>query len=276
MARPLLPPKHIQVPTHIAYQLRLPFPILASYVLLRGLAWSSTVTPMLSMQELASLTGIPPSSLFRHMSRLSRMGVLSWRATGQGKLMLTFNDDPGERAVAGQAADAAPGLKNHPGTTRDSGILKNENRLSLLNIPPDSSDCLIIDDKEEVIKREGNSQFWESGIVSENPESSELVAIFRSLAHHTPNALQRELVGRQVTDPNLWRETVSHWLTHGWSPKNVAGMLDLYVRGGASGCVGCLDPQKFKRKAKGKQNDTRDALEELRREMGTVPRQVNR
>ena len=205
MTRPLLPPKHIQVPTHIAYQLKLPFPILASYVLLRGLAWSSTVTPMLSMQELASLTGIPPSSLFRHMSHLSRMGVLSWRATGQGKLMLTFNDDPVERAVADQAADAAPVPKNHPGKTRESGILKNENRLSLLINPPDSSDCLIIDDKEkevksivmgikkEVINREGNSQFRESGIVSADPESGDPVAIYHSLAGLKPNPVQRRM-----------------------------------------------------------------------------------
>ncbi len=153
-------------------------------------------------------------------------------------------------------------------TTRDSGILKNENRLSLLNLPPDSSDCLIINDKEEVIKREGNSQFRESGVVSAGPESGDPVDIYHSLAGLKPNPVQRRMMQTSITNLSLWRAVVEHWLFHGWNPKNISGMLELYLRGGASGCQYCHADQKPAQKAKSGPASTHEALEELRREMG--------
>ncbi len=74
------------------------------------------------------------SVIFRHVSQLSYMGVLSWRTTGQGKLMLTFNDGPVEKAVRDQAADAAPEPDDLHAEIPGSRILKNENRLSLFNL----------------------------------------------------------------------------------------------------------------------------------------------
>ena len=66
------------------------------------------------------------------------------------------------------------------------------------------------------------------------------VQIFRDLARLTPNAQQRGLLHRQVHDLPLWRYTLEHWLAHGWNPRNMPGMLELYSRGGPEGCRYCV------------------------------------
>ena len=107
------------------------------------------------------------SIILRHVSHLSHMGVLSWRATGQGKLMLTFDGGPVEKVVRDQAADAAPELDDIHAEIPDSRILKNENHLSLFNLlyiifnfkdsgKRDKRQRFRI--KGGLIKREGNSQ----------------------------------------------------------------------------------------------------------------------
>jgi hypothetical protein len=54
-----------------------------------------------------------------------------------------------------------------------------------------------------------------------------------------PNQTQRKLLQDQVHNPDLWQETITHWLSHDWNPKNLPGMLELYARGGAIGCLIC-------------------------------------
>ncbi len=68
-------------------------------------------------------------------------------------------------------------------------------------------------------------------------------ALYRQLAHLTPNPAQRELLEKQVHDLPRWRETLEHWLAHRWNPRNLPGMLDLYRRGGAGECRYCPKPE---------------------------------
>jgi hypothetical protein len=95
------------------------------------------------------------------------------------------------------------------------------------------------------------------------------VSAYRSLAHLTPNASQRRILISSVTDLPLWQRTLEHWLTHGWNPRNLTGMLELYGRGGPSGCRYCHEQH---REAKTAQEHTHEALEGLRRELG-IPSQ---
>jgi len=74
----------------------------------------------------------------------------------------------------------------------------------------------------------------------------------------TPNPIQRQLLADQVIDLALWEITLEHWLSHGWNPRNIAGQLDLYQRGGPSGCHYCRkDPL----------NQTLENLNQLRKEL---------
>ena len=65
------------------------------------------------------------------------------------------------------------------------------------------------------------------------------VAAYRLLVHLTPTPAQRRILVSQVTDLPLWQRTLEHWLGHGWNPRNLTGMLELYRRGGPEGCRYC-------------------------------------
>lgn len=57
------------------------------------------------------------------------------------------------------------------------------------------------------------------------------VTVFREVAHRNPNHVQAQAIVETVTDVDTWRATVTRWLTAGWSPVNVSGMLARYVGG---------------------------------------------
>ena len=93
MPRPLLPPKGILVPTCMIYNGILPPPIFHTWVQLRGLAWSSSETPELSMAQLAALTGKNPSTLYGHMTFLRTWGALRWRPSAGGTFIVVFDGE---------------------------------------------------------------------------------------------------------------------------------------------------------------------------------------
>ena len=94
MTHSLLPPRGIFVPTHMIFNHDLPSAVLVTWIQLRCLAWDSWVTPPLSISELAALTGIHPARLHRHVSQLQSISALSWRSAEQGKIILSFPEDP--------------------------------------------------------------------------------------------------------------------------------------------------------------------------------------
>lgn len=84
--------------------------------------------------------------------------------------------------------------------------------------------------------------------------------VYRRIAGISPNAAQRELIAAQVSDLPLWESSLEHWLSHGWNPRNLPGILDLYQRGGAAGC-------RFCQKAPSpKGGGSSSALDQLRKE----------
>ncbi|MFZ2097163.1 MAG: hypothetical protein WAV05_11055, partial [Anaerolineales bacterium] len=95
-----------------------------------------------------------------------------------------------------------------------------------------------------------------------------LVSVYRSLVHLTPNRVQRRLLEAKITNLPLWHHTVEHWVTHGWNPRNLTGMLELYTRGGPSGCRYCHATPGSAGVIKTAQQYTHDAIEDLRRELG--------
>jgi hypothetical protein len=66
------------------------------------------------------------------------------------------------------------------------------------------------------------------------------VDIYRFLVHLTPTPAQRRILVARVTNLPLWQHTLEHWLGHGWNPRNLTGMLELYHRGGPQACRYCL------------------------------------
>jgi len=146
----------------------------------------------------------------------------------------------------------------------------------MIHIPQEDNKNIDIKDKEikkDLLMREGDSEFQESGMPSRNLESDDPITIFRSLAHLTPNPAQRQLLRTRVTDLPLWHQSVEHWLFHGWNPKNLAGMLELYQRGGVSGCQFCNKGPRIHREFKTPHQQTQDAIESLRKKQALPPHQ---
>jgi hypothetical protein len=73
---------------------QLPSAVVVTWIKLRSLAWKGWVTPPFSIPELASLTGIHPARLNRHLSQLQDISALSWRTIGNGKIILSFPEEP--------------------------------------------------------------------------------------------------------------------------------------------------------------------------------------
>jgi hypothetical protein len=92
MTRPLLPPRGVDVPTHLIYNPLLPPALLQTWIQLRGLAWGRTVTPPLRMQQLASITAKSPATIYSHLSQLRLLSALSWRTSGLGTIIVSFDD----------------------------------------------------------------------------------------------------------------------------------------------------------------------------------------
>jgi hypothetical protein len=109
MAQPLLPPRGIFIPTHMIFNTQLPPAVLVTWIQLRSLAWSGWVTPPLSIPELASLISIHPARLYRHLSHLQDISALSCRTTQDGKLILSFPEEPTAKTDNQAAASIHPG-----------------------------------------------------------------------------------------------------------------------------------------------------------------------
>jgi hypothetical protein len=94
MTSALLPPRGIFIPTHMIFNPQLPPAVLVTWIQLRCLAWRGWDTPPFSISELATLIGIHPNRLHKHLSHLKDISALSWRTAGHGKLILSFPEEP--------------------------------------------------------------------------------------------------------------------------------------------------------------------------------------
>ena len=104
--------------------------------------------------------------------------------------------------------------------------------------------------------------FQDSGKVEIPPdmESADPIKIYRALTGIRPNRPQREHLIDQINDSSIWYASVEHWQSHGWNPKNITGILQLYHRGGPVACRYCPDQESSR-------DDPLSVLDEMRAEI---------
>ena len=242
MPRPLLPPRGLFVPTAMIFDQTLPETVRFTWILLRCLAWGKSETPMLSMNQLVEIIGKKQSALYKHMAILRDRGVLLWRPAGCGTLIVSFPDSFQEDSGFFNDESQEVSVDNVPSTFVESPVFKLNQESKL---------------KEEEFK---NTQFQKNGMNSTNVETysqskhstngvsernskalveDQCTAAYKSITNFTPNKPQRQQILERVTDLDLWRSTLDHWLSHGWNPRNVLGMLNLYSQGGPDSCQYC-------------------------------------
>jgi hypothetical protein len=73
---------------------QLPSAVLVTWIQLRALAWRGWSTPALSLSEIASILGIHPIRLEKHLYHLQHASALIMHTTGSGKLILSFSEQP--------------------------------------------------------------------------------------------------------------------------------------------------------------------------------------
>ena len=94
MRQHLLPPRGIFIPTQMIFHSQLSSAVILTWIRLRCLAWDGWSAPPLSIPELASLLGIHPARLSRHLFHLQEISSLSWQTTVNGKIILSFPEEP--------------------------------------------------------------------------------------------------------------------------------------------------------------------------------------
>jgi hypothetical protein len=212
----------VYVPAALICAAELPAAALHTWLQLRLLADAAGETPPQGIRQLAEVTGKSASTLYGHLSLLRSHGLLRWRAASKGLLIVSFD------------AESAPPPADPPTTpARDSGIREAGIGASL-KLNPES----IHQDKREeaALQDSGKSP-------TADPAEADAIAIYRAATGRRPNAAQRAGLLQRVHDLERWRLTLEHWLVHGWNPLNLAGLLDLYQRGGPQACRYCGKPQ---------------------------------
>jgi hypothetical protein len=65
------------------------------------------------------------------------------------------------------------------------------------------------------------------------------IEIYRGVMGLAMDPARRAEVRAAVGDAGLWTAVLEHWQAHRWNPRNLAGLLDLYRRGGPPACYTC-------------------------------------
>jgi hypothetical protein len=72
----------------------LPSAVLVTWIQLRALAWRGWSTPAMSLPEFASIIGLHPSRLSKHLDHLQSASALALSSNGNGKLVISFPEFP--------------------------------------------------------------------------------------------------------------------------------------------------------------------------------------
>ena len=98
MPRPLLPPRYVNVPAALVYDLQIRPVVRDTYAMLRGLAWDKTETPAISWEEIVRITGKPVSTIYAHLAALRDRGWLLFNHAGVGMIIVHFLDRFSEKS----------------------------------------------------------------------------------------------------------------------------------------------------------------------------------
>jgi hypothetical protein len=227
MPRPLLPPRYVNVPSAYIYNQAFSPTELHTWIVLRGLAWGKNETPELSWDQLERISGKSQSTLFGHLGNLRARNALQWRPAGKGLIIVSFDE-----GASSAAYEARPDSENSE--------------------EPILSPSLFFTNKQEQLKYTEEAASRQSGIpekglkVGKNrAKEHPAVTIYRQETSLEPNGLQALILTCEVGDLETWQDALVHWLEHGWNPRNVLGLLELYNRGGRQACRYCTQDEAW-------------------------------
>jgi len=270
--------------------------VIHTWIQLRGLAWGQDETPQLGISQLSELTGKSRSTIFGHMALLRQWGALRWRSSEEGTLIVTFPTDSGEfflddidqsyqeesryldNPESWNSDLPDPSLNPSFNQMDDQFVNHQEQSLEEINSQDIDSDVFWEREINQLDYSQGGSPTKEEGRGFQNsgrqsnfsdsvqefglpPEldGADPAKVYQKVTGIRPNKYQRDQLKAFISDTNIWYSAITHWQLHGWSPKNVYGIIELYNRGGAPACRYCG-------KENDSNNDSLSTLNELREE----------
>lgn len=101
------PPKYVNIPTHILYDRTISKKILFTYIQLRGLAYETggKRTPKLAWNELIEFFGESRTTIYNHLSELSKRGWLQFKPSQRRMLEVEFEDPKTLKGVGGFSSE---------------------------------------------------------------------------------------------------------------------------------------------------------------------------
>jgi hypothetical protein len=212
-----LPPTYVNVPSCYVYSKAVPPVVKETFFQLLGLAWNKGYqrTEPYLVKDLADMFGKSPDTIWQHMRMLRDCGWLRFNLSGYSTYIFEFPSQ--EQQLSLFPKDCGNVLINNQSSSQ-SNVSQQEEGLT---------------NKTEPQKRGNNDKKRDANL--DHPA----VRLCHGLTRLTPNAYQRQQIVNSVTNIDLWKETLEHWMGHGYSPMNVIGMVKSYREGGASKCRLC-------------------------------------
>ena len=159
MAKPVLPPKYVNVPAGPAYDPELPDGVFRTYVQLRGLAWGKDRLDEVTVKKIMEVTGKSRSTIYGHLGILRDRGWLLFNSAHYSWLTVEFcggdmDGDKAEFETVDKSVDKSSrfldSLNEEVKELKDIGF-------NSLNLPPTPNNQL---NSAEVVQK--------SGLTSEN------------------------------------------------------------------------------------------------------------
>jgi DNA-binding transcriptional ArsR family regulator len=229
MPRPLLPPKGVIIPPHIAYDTKMAPAARDTYMQLRGLAWGKKSTPELTMEELSTITGKSQSTIYGHLAYLRDWGVLRYVPSGDKSIKVTFIDTKGD---------------------------DSENLESLLN--SSSTDINSIKSEEGkaigTFQNSGKKPIASKRSTADPRSKSPAIQCVKGItSRYPPKELYDDIIRvlGESPDGELLTACRKEWLRRGYNPSGWPWLFDWYPAGGPPGRNGRTpstpdDPNSFR------------------------------
>jgi len=160
MARPLLPPKFINVPADIAYDTTVPPGVFRTYVQLRGLLWGKEEeTQDFTIKQLMEVTNLSRSALYGHLGILRDRGWLLSISTHYSRITIYLHggvegaEEPVDNFVDKYMDKSVDKLSRN----LDRSIKEEVKELIInpvINLPPPD---VLVNPREETVQKAGIS-----------------------------------------------------------------------------------------------------------------------
>ncbi len=295
MARLQLPPRGYYIRTRMIFQSQMTPAVFMTWLQLISLTWRGQKIPNFLVKDWVDLTRTSRTTLIRHLNWLQEQHALRWHHSEPGSVSVSFETAPSNIPSDDELPLESTSFSKLGHPIMDSSKLDNSPSLNphssssqILRFEPGYQDSdLIRRDEvdgggERVCEGERGLPILDRSLTASVQTShpgniptlectnlsipvSDPVSAYRSLAHLTPNPAQRRILCATITDLPLWQETLEHWLMHGWNPRNITGMLELYSRGGTVGCRYCHRENPHSKAASTPLQSSLTALEAVRK-----------